>query len=288
MSYFEPFPFTTFGRGPSAKTVTNILRHVDIQTEIIGDPDNLSSYTIQGGDTPEIVSQKIYGTPNDHWLLLLANRIMNPMYEWALHGEAFEKHLAEKYGDVIVFLADETDPTLPCSIPIVRGDTVFVSDTSVDGYGNRSYDPVNTALVVSYDRTLDRLSLKVPVGSAFFANTDDILGFVDSLGVVRFATAKKVPVDPLISAHHFEVAGASVDPLANVAGIPLGQTSALGITTDYPTTMIGAYKNGTSTYSVSIRDHEITDNDAKRTIRIIPPADAARVKEAFERLMRGE
>ena len=43
------------------------------------------------GDTPEIIASKYYGDPEKHWIVLLANDIINPFFDFPLNYQEFEK-----------------------------------------------------------------------------------------------------------------------------------------------------------------------------------------------------
>ena len=102
MSYFKNFPqllysFST-GLTVSAFVVTDILRRVKMdQTDII----NLLSYDeydILDGETPEIIADKLYNDSNYHWVILIANEIIDPRYDWPLSTTALNLYITDKYG----------------------------------------------------------------------------------------------------------------------------------------------------------------------------------------------
>jgi hypothetical protein len=65
--------------------------------------NNISAYyvyTINDGDKPEILAEKIYKDPEAHWMILYANDIVDPLYEWPLNYNDFINYIANKYGSV--------------------------------------------------------------------------------------------------------------------------------------------------------------------------------------------
>jgi hypothetical protein len=54
-------------------------------------------YDIKENETPEILSSKIYGTPFNHWLILILNNIVDIENQWPLDGKQFERYLNSKY-----------------------------------------------------------------------------------------------------------------------------------------------------------------------------------------------
>jgi hypothetical protein len=54
-------------------------------------------YTIQDGDTPEIVAYKYYGDSYRYWIVLFANQITDPQWDWPLSSNDFDAFIANKY-----------------------------------------------------------------------------------------------------------------------------------------------------------------------------------------------
>ena len=78
-------------------SITNITFRVGFLREVLEDLSAYYFYTIRDGDTPEILAEKIYGTPEAYWVLLYANGIMDPFYDWPLGDRAFFRYMADKY-----------------------------------------------------------------------------------------------------------------------------------------------------------------------------------------------
>jgi hypothetical protein len=98
MSYFKKFPAYL------TRTVSNqqiIIEDFFKRVAITNRANNLTSlllpYLVLDGETPEGVSNKFYGTPYYHWVILLINEITNPRTEWALESRYVLPHIFEKY-----------------------------------------------------------------------------------------------------------------------------------------------------------------------------------------------
>lgn len=59
---------------------------------------NLDSYYVEEGETPEIIADKLYGSPTYHWIILLVNNIVNTFEEWPRTQEEMVSYLNRKYG----------------------------------------------------------------------------------------------------------------------------------------------------------------------------------------------
>ena len=75
MSYFKKYPVVNyrFGDNEPSALFSNISAYVDIIDEIKNEVAFFEKYTIQDGDRPDIVSQKLYGTPDYHWTFWAMN-----------------------------------------------------------------------------------------------------------------------------------------------------------------------------------------------------------------------
>jgi hypothetical protein len=100
--YFEMMPkmmMNLYGDRTSYKMVT------DITTRIIGSMEireNVFLYEyvdILDTDTPEMVSYKAYGDPNYHWVVMLCNDVIDPVYDWIMSYDAILAHCIAMYGE---------------------------------------------------------------------------------------------------------------------------------------------------------------------------------------------
>jgi hypothetical protein len=77
--------------------VTNIFFRIGMVKEAL---DNISSYyiyNIKEGEKPEILADIVYGTPEAHWIIMMANDIHDAAYDWPLNYDEFNNYLANKY-----------------------------------------------------------------------------------------------------------------------------------------------------------------------------------------------
>jgi hypothetical protein len=98
MQYFKTLPkIITSNYNGGAIILTNIMARANIITERLKNPLLYYTYDIQEGDTPEIVAHKYYGDSYRYWIVLFANEIINPQWDWPLSGSNFEKYIQDKY-----------------------------------------------------------------------------------------------------------------------------------------------------------------------------------------------
>ena len=73
--YFKNLPRVSyrFGDNESPSLFNNITAYVDIIDQVKQEVSFYEKYTILDGDRPDIVSQKLYGTPDYHWTFFFMN-----------------------------------------------------------------------------------------------------------------------------------------------------------------------------------------------------------------------
>lgn len=102
MAYFENFSFIGYDisqqKPTQRKIVTDILSRVKVLSSIKDESYVYYLYDIQDGDTPEIIASKYYDNPNRHWIILYANDIVDPVYDWPLSTRDFANFIDAKYG----------------------------------------------------------------------------------------------------------------------------------------------------------------------------------------------
>jgi hypothetical protein len=81
-------------------TVTNITFRFGIIKNILNNISTYYEYTIKESDTPEILAEKAYNNPEAYWIILYANDIYDPQYDWPLNSTNFGKYIINKYGSL--------------------------------------------------------------------------------------------------------------------------------------------------------------------------------------------
>ena len=104
MAYFDNLPnmlYDLSGVSPLKPIVIkNILARAKIR-ETLKNPSLIYyTYNIKGTDTPEIIADKYYGNSNRHWIILLANDIVDPQYDWPMSYQVFDNFIINKYGSL--------------------------------------------------------------------------------------------------------------------------------------------------------------------------------------------
>jgi len=97
--YFERFPRGQYIQPGTKnyKLVSDLFRRVKIRDKIKDESSLYSEYFVSNGEKPEDIAFKHFGSPQLHWVILIANDITDRYYDWPLSFQAFEEFVKEKY-----------------------------------------------------------------------------------------------------------------------------------------------------------------------------------------------
>ena len=108
--FFDKFPITSYDISNKQRSnyqfITNILFRVHVVREVINNVSAYYEYLVKDDDTPEILAEKVYGDPEAHWIILLANDIVDPQYDWPLNYDDFNNYIIGKYGSLETALTE--------------------------------------------------------------------------------------------------------------------------------------------------------------------------------------
>ena len=103
--YFKAFPqfLYDFNYGNKIKTsvVKDITRNVRLRKEILSNVTLYDEYDIIDGETPEIIAEKFYGTPDYHWVVMLCNGKYDYRADFPMPESVLAKHIADVYNPVL-------------------------------------------------------------------------------------------------------------------------------------------------------------------------------------------
>lgn len=104
MQYFDTLPklVVTDSSGHS-RVVSDLLARASIISDLMNNPMMYYKYDIQDGDTPETIAYKYYGNSYRYWIVLFANQLLDPQWDWPLTSEVFEKYMNSKYPTINVY-----------------------------------------------------------------------------------------------------------------------------------------------------------------------------------------
>ena len=103
-NYFRNIPkvkYDIYGTEPKKyRNVTNIMKRISFKPSVIEDISDYYPYRVNDGERPDTISYQRYGTVAYAYLIMLVNDIYDPLFDWPLSSQQFERYLTNKYGSV--------------------------------------------------------------------------------------------------------------------------------------------------------------------------------------------
>jgi hypothetical protein len=100
MLYFDTFPLVVASDYKNnAILLTNLMSRVEIIPSLLRNPLLFYSYDLKESDRPDILANKYYDDSNKYWMILYANEIIDPLYDWPLDSHQFNAYLKNKYSE---------------------------------------------------------------------------------------------------------------------------------------------------------------------------------------------
>lgn len=102
MEYFSEFPLIAYDFSTDKEKISYLLRditrNVRFRKDVLSDLILYDEYDIMDGETPELISAKVYGSPYFHWVVMLANEAYNWVEDYPLTDAELNTYIEEKYG----------------------------------------------------------------------------------------------------------------------------------------------------------------------------------------------
>ena len=107
--YFQDFPVVPYpyyiGDDRKYALARNIIRRVALSEEI-NNTAAFIEYSIQDGERPEHIAQRVYGDSNHHWIILLTNNIVDPYHGWCKSQTTIEQYIQKRYSGEMIYFSD--------------------------------------------------------------------------------------------------------------------------------------------------------------------------------------
>lgn len=284
--YFEYFPKILYDIDKSPisnyRLATNVLSRVGFVRDILNNSSAYRIYIIKDEDRPEILAEKIYGDSEAHWLILYANNILDPQYDWPMDGRTFIKHIKDKYGSieasktgihhyekVIERLNSTTNTTTTKRIKVDKNAHYVISLDSANG-------TISTANVVVGQNSSANGYIVYDAG----ANTYTILANNNLV----FETGEEVFITPANVTANIS----SVNDTALNTGAEDYFFDDLSVTQSVNTYEVAGDTITETTYrqAVSYYDYEDEINESKRTIKIVKREYYEQIINEFKNIMK--
>jgi Base plate wedge protein 53 len=99
--FFTSFPTTTFAIDEQNQViVTDFIRAIKIDSDLKEDSVFFDIYEVQDGETPEVISHKVYKSTQYHWVIMAVNERFDPWRDFPQSDYVILKMSADKYADI--------------------------------------------------------------------------------------------------------------------------------------------------------------------------------------------
>lgn len=313
--YFENFPKITYSfkisdnKPDETMVVKDITQNVRFRKEVFERVKFYDTYKIQDGDTPEIISEKIYGNPQYHWIIMLVNERYNYIDDFAKDAFVVEETIQQKYGQYRYRAHHFLDSngqvvngncTIQIAKPVIGSIRTVENEIQVYGtntnftkdihVGNKLYTSTNILLgtvativndelinlqeicPISYD---DGYRCELPIETGMVISKSTPIGYIT--GYVNSVSGSYVGLT---------LTNSSFAPDDGVTVYRYGEDSERNFTQ----TIIGTANIISVDYPVDInmvnyQDNEYRINELNRELKIIPKADIDQILSEFTDLI---
>ena len=97
--YFDTFPKISysFDGFKTSERITNVISRFALEQSLKENASIYYTHDVRDGDTPEILSAKLYGSPDKHWIIMMMNDIIDVGYDWPMDYRTLAKFIDAKY-----------------------------------------------------------------------------------------------------------------------------------------------------------------------------------------------
>lgn len=163
--YFSNFPTTLYQLYPATKgkpaeyvAMIDITRNFRFKKEVIDNIVLYDYYIMKDFDTIETTSEKLYGTPYYHWVLMLLNNRYDYINDFPRNGEAFDSFINSEYkADYLQTEFNLTPESLIIDIRNEAGKSVEIQGQyQVTNRNTNIVSSIDLVSVSKYDQTLGK------------------------------------------------------------------------------------------------------------------------------------
>jgi hypothetical protein len=264
------------------ENVTDLTFRFSVIKEVLDNTAAYYEYAIREGETPEILADRVYGDPEAYWLILYANNIYDPQYDWPMNTDTFQKFIVGKYGSIEAAQSGIHHYEKIVARQIGGSETVYMDKTPVDFN-------VQTELVCTLDTT--------SANATSIFGGEVVVQTNQSTGQFTF-NAYVVNYDPVNKRAQLQINYGKLQNYVDLFAPSVSQV--LGLVTDNTQKDLDTFQTlpeepqltsyilnnktvleGVSRRTVSFYDHELELNESKRLIKIIKKEYFGQIQNEF-------
>ena len=101
--YFQNFPIIYYDFDINGQRIVKVIKditiNVRIQKQLLENVTIYDEYDILDGETPEIISAKVYGSPLYHWVIMMVNQRFDYIEDFPISSKQLWNYVSDKYND---------------------------------------------------------------------------------------------------------------------------------------------------------------------------------------------
>lgn len=141
--YFQQFPkiyyeFEINGK-MELRPITDITHNVRFRSEVLHNVSLYEIYYVRDGETPELLSDRFYGTPVYHWVIMLLNERYDYIRDWPLPDEILDEYVNETYTNPLGIHHYERDGIVVSTFPMPAELTIPMHTYTIAYVGNTDW-----------------------------------------------------------------------------------------------------------------------------------------------------
>lgn len=291
--YFSKFPVLSY---PSNITedrkyvlARNILRRIALSEDTKLASGAFIEYHVKDGEKPEHIADRVYGNAEEHWIVLLANDVIDPYHGWYKSGSVMESYISKKYAGYSVFFTN-------ISNGFTYNGKLFSGCTLTQGGFSSAiteYHPTLCKLVVDSAFSLGGATVGLSGGGQLSVKIQKTIASYTAVHHFIGITSGDDPsvIDPLSKqTTQYDTYNEMGSVAFGTPVIGIRTTTGNGANVSLYETYIGKYMgisgSGVNDYAVSNFIYETNMNESKRLIRVLHPRYLDTVKKELENLLR--
>lgn len=251
-------------------TVRNVLFRVGIIKDVMeNNIDAYYLYSIRDSDRPETLAERIYGDAEAHWIILYANNIYDPYYDWPMDDRTFQKYIIKKYGSLEWAKTNyhHYEKVITRENPAAQ----VINTTKFEVNDRKLTDGIITIIDAETDYGVGEI---VYIGDSNSSNTfsGQVVSWSNSNGQIILANTSGTALRFQFLIGTSSAANGTVQKV-DLPAVPMDAYNTLVDTTDFSTYEVAGRTvfETISRSKVSYYDYEEELNESKRLIKIIQP-----------------
>ena len=170
MSFFRNFPLTQLNVAGEPKAIVDLFRHVDVNDVLSDGVAGYKNITINDGERPDNLSQRLYGTPDYYWTFFIVNeKLKKGLEDWPKATSSIEAEFTKDYDSIGCFTLKPRIANRIATATGLQDDAQDVATVAYDHISNtlsgldlsyedlRLYRNFSTAKIVKWDSSLNQL-----------------------------------------------------------------------------------------------------------------------------------